>query len=962
MLDPASITAGVTAITAGVTALTSAVGAALGSVTVNATLSAIGGGLAGNTAMEFAKGACRKAADSVGLLRHHLTRLDPRENHILLRAMVMAYWQSIAQVAEQHRLTRSDGGGPLLDLIDRCDARSELAKTANPATLSKDEWESAIEGAYTDLTALVAQDMKDPASASAREGPAKLAWKALRAEFPEAADMAFERSFFENWFYAFTVNFQFAATTDPQVRDLLLLHLFSEIPSREPEAILNAFEQLGDAIRTELAGVHTAIDAMHTDIGHQIAEGTHKILSSISGGIAAAARPAPLTTETILLDVNPNKRIFAREDEAALLRRTFARDDVRIVSIVAPPGFGKSSVFLLAARRIGEESPPTGDSRSGGLTGIVLLDLRRKDNQDFLASLADRVQRITRVEPPSLGILPEGEKSVAFLKYLASAGSFWLALDNAEEFLDSRRPEFLVFLKEFCRLGHSSRIVLLSRSAWAAAQNPPLHVTLAEIRDALREGIPEEDAMALFRQCFSSGEGSRFALLADPLVRGIVTRLHRMPMAIEQFAGYLNARAAEFPEGNRFEREIRNSNLLRLFNPENPEAFLLGVIRAHVEHLSAREQSLLTLVAWAGMPVPHSGLSAVDRAFHADAATSVLTQLANSGLLERTAGTAAEGIAFGMHAIVREAIGGHALPDLETVVSALMEAGYAEATAREYRPALTLFTLSERGTRRLVEEEDRRELEDDLAMALMNRGTALGSLQRLPEAVTDYDAAIAILRRLVEEENRRELENGLAMALMNRGNALRRLQRLPEAVTDCDAAIAIRRRLVEEENHRELENDLASALVYRGNALQSLQRLPEAVTDYDEAIAILRRLVEEENHRELENDLASALMNRGIALGSLQRLPEAVTDYDAAIAIRRRLVEEENHRELENDLAMACYNAAFAFDRLDDHGRACDLAREALRLWKELVDAGMDQIQDDLADARALVTHLGCLK
>jgi tetratricopeptide (TPR) repeat protein len=733
----------------------------------------------------------------------------------------------------------------------------------------------------------------------------------------------------------------------------------------------------------------------------------------------------------------------------------------------------------------------------------VLLDLRLKENQDFLASLADRVQRITRVEPPSLGFLPDGEKSVAFLKYLASAGSFWLTLDNAEEFLDARRPEFLAFLKDFCRLGHSSRIVLLSRSAWTAAQNPPLHMALTEIRDALRKGIPEEDAMALFRQCFSSGEGSRFALLPDSLVRRIVMRLHRMPMAIEQFAGYLNARAAEFPEGGGFEREIRNSNLLRLFNPENPEAFLLGVIRAHVEHLSEREQLLLTVVAWAGMPVPKSGLSAVDRAFHPDAATSVLTQLANSGLLERTAGTTAEGIAFGMHAIVREAIGDHAPPDLATVVSALMEAGYAELTAREHRPALALYTLGVLGLRRLVEEEsrrelenvlagalmnggnalsglqrlleavkdhdaaiailrrlveeeDRRELENDLAAALINRGVALLRLQRLPEAVEDYDAAIAILRRLVEEENSRELENDLAAALMNRGIALRRLQRLPEAVEDYDAAIAIRRRLVEEENRRELESDLSAALMNRGTALSNLQRLPEAVTDYDAAIAILRRLVEEENRRELESDLAAALMNRGNALWGLQRLPEAVTDHDGAIAILRRLVEEENRRELENDLAaalmnrgtalrrlqrlpeavedydaaiairqrlveeenrrelesdlaaalmnrgtalsdlqrlpaavedydaaiailwrlveeenrrelesglaMACYNAALAFDRLDDHGRACDRVREALRLWKELVDAGMDHLEGDLADAQALVTRLGCLK
>src|SRR5271157_1697572 len=181
MLDPVSITAGVTV-------LTSAVGAAVGKISVDAAVSAMGSGLAGNTAMELAKAACRKAAGSVELLRDHLTRLDPRANHILFRSMVFAYWQSIAQVADQHckllNFTRSEGGGPLLDLIDTCRARMNSAKTSALGTVAEAAWKSAIESAYSDLTALVAQGLKDSTSGSEREGPALLAWKALQAEFP----------------------------------------------------------------------------------------------------------------------------------------------------------------------------------------------------------------------------------------------------------------------------------------------------------------------------------------------------------------------------------------------------------------------------------------------------------------------------------------------------------------------------------------------------------------------------------------------------------------------------------------------------------------------------------------------------------------------------------------------------------------------------------------------------------
>jgi tetratricopeptide (TPR) repeat protein len=112
------------------------------------------------------------------------------------------------------------------------------------------------------------------------------------------------------------------------------------------------------------------------------------------------------------------------------------------------------------------------------------------------------------------------------------------------------------------------------------------------------------------------------------------------------------------------------------------------------------------------------------------------------------------------------------------------------------------------------------------------------NLGRLEEAVSAYDEAIAVCRRTVEQEGRRELANDLAMALMNRGNALAGLGQLEEAVSAYDEAIAVCRRLVEQEGRRELANDLARALLNKTLVLEEQQRFPEAVDGYAEAIRL----------------------------------------------------------------------------------------------------------------------------
>jgi tetratricopeptide (TPR) repeat protein len=285
------------------------------------------------------------------------------------------------------------------------------------------------------------------------------------------------------------------------------------------------------------------------------------------------------------------------------------------------------------------------------------------------------------------------------------------------------------------------------------------------------------------------------------------------------------------------------------------------------------------------------------------------------------------------------------------LAAALMNKGNALQGLGRLAEAVGCYDEAIAARRRLVHDEGRAELANDLAAALMNKGNALLGLGRPGEALGCYDEAIAARRRLVHDEGRAELANDLALALMNKGNALQGLGRLAEAVGCYDEAIAALRRLVHDEGRAGLD-DLARALVNKGNALDSLGRPAEAVGCYDEGIAALRRLVHDEGRAELADDLARALMNKGVPLGSLGRPAEAVGCYDEAIAALRRLVHDEGRAELANDLARVLLNKGNALQRLGRLDEAVGRYEEAIAVRRRLVhDEGRAELADDLARA-----------
>jgi tetratricopeptide (TPR) repeat protein len=773
----------------------------------------------------------------------------------------------------------------------------------------------------------------------------------------------------------------------------------------EVAALRDAIRKAADAAESAAPSAYNvmlkaAISEYQNDVNAKLDLNFQRVLDELAELKTALANPRTAPVKEPLINLpNTTKEILARDHEARELLDALRCPGPGIVSITAPPGFGKSAVFALALRL----ALLNGNAREAGLDGIAVLDA--KTAAPGIASFASLLGRITGLQEiaarfTSAAECPGGSLRDLFFDFVRQAGKVWLVVENAEEVLvtaEAAAADFGELLNAWCQAGHEGKLLLLTRRP--VYPTLECHRRMSDVEKALLGGLPEEAAVKLLRQRLVH---TRFYSTAESLLRQIVQRLHRVPMALEQFAGYLHWHEQGIEIDQHF---LDRSDLLRLRASEQMEDLLLRVIGQTLELLDAPSISMLRVAAWAGISVPFSGLTAL----HEDGGAA-LTQLVRSNLLLAAEGTAAEGRSFDVHALIREALAdsfGSAL-DFAHISWTFGKAGGSEWEKGQFRPALSLYVLAERAARVegerdelakairnrgnalanlgrleealsasnesiaiyrvLVQDEHRLELRDVMATTIMNRGNALARLGRLEEALSAYDESIAIHRVLVLGEHRLELRNDMAIAIMNRGNALTDLGRLNEALLDYDESIAVYRVLVQDENRLELRNDMAKALTNRGLALKNLSRLKEALSASDESIAIYRVLVQDEHRLELRNDMAGAIINWGVALTDLGRLEEAVSAYKESIAIYRVLVKDEHRLESRNYLALALFNLAAAYEQqrtmrvasVITSKAALDAVHEACQLWEDLIiEEGMTHLEQNLAWAKRLEARIG---
>jgi len=288
--------------------------------------------------------------------------------------------------------------------------------------------------------------------------------------------------------------------------------------------------------------------------------------------------------------------------------------------------------------------------------------------------------------------------------------------------------------------------------------------------------------------------------------------------------------------------------------------------------------------------------------------------------------------------------------NMERLASLLFDKALIHKTADDIPGAIQSFNGCIAIYERLVEQEGRRDLANELAGIYMNKAIAVKALGDLRGAVALYDRCITIRECIEEKEEQRDISDDLALACMNKAVTLKALGDLCGAVALYDRCIAILERLVERKGRRELANNLAGAYLNKANAMHARGDLCGAVEMYDHCILIRERLIEQEGQHELNNALAGTCMNKAVTLKALGNMHGAVALYDRSIAIYERLVEREGRSELASDLAVACMNKATAVKALGDLRGAVALYDRSIAIYERLVELeGRSELADDLA-------------
>ena len=260
------------------------------------------------------------------------------------------------------------------------------------------------------------------------------------------------RQFFvEYWFEFFAVNFQLQMQ-DPQVAPLLTGKLFAEIREREGGPAIDS-QRLMTAIETGFAGVHEHMDRMEAKV------------AAIQESLGRQQR-APVREPVIGL-LNTHQQIVGRDEEARALLEALRVPGPALVSLTAPPGFGKSA--LLA--RVVALAMPGLNPAEAGLEGLAVLDARQES--PTMAALASLLGRITgwqetaaRFQEASSEAVSGGALRTLFFDFLRQAGPLWLVIENAERaMLPETDPELRALLKSWCEFDHSAKLILLSRQA-----------------------------------------------------------------------------------------------------------------------------------------------------------------------------------------------------------------------------------------------------------------------------------------------------------------------------------------------------------------------------------------------------------------------------------------------------------------------------------------------------------------
>lgn len=593
-----------------------------------------------------------------------------------------------------------------------------------------------------------------------------------------------------------------------------------------------------------------------------------------------------------------------REVHHAELSAMMRAHDTSIIVVVAPAGFGKTTLVAGVLHEL------FGDTQSLPEAGGLLHYQPQKPTDVYLKLILDNAVRlfghVPQTDDDNGDISPEEtmrQQIRSFFNVIDDVGGLWIVIENFEVFLDGNGSLTTDDLREFLRSAVERHVRCTTpavRFLLSSRQRPKLRLPAdVEVKWIdLSKAMSTEEATRLL------AGASEAAMDADEqhAMAELAKLVHYIPMGLVSAAQYARHGVSSL----RFASIVREPALLAAFHAfdRDSQQGLKHMLRLQIEQLSDEAQCILGAMSIFFTPVP----------------TNILRQTAgmpNDGFdvafraLDRAQLLSAQASVHELHAVVREAVAVNASPDARRILHARAAKAFA-SIAKNEEDWLTIEDLHPQ----LSQIEHLMAIERyEEAMKVLRRIQLLGlskggHYQKIIELRTRLAKAIGLLERPdLQAENYRSL----GLPLIRTGDSVR-------AHAMLDRARRLSESLPNQREHMLSWNTLG--VMYGTQRKMELARV-----HYERALAIAR-----------ERDLGPHMI--AVRLCNLSEVYRSLTDFararecaTEALEIYRTIDPWESLRHLPFvGIAWSELNAvSFAEGRYRDASYYSDLATSIAR-------------------------------
>ncbi len=685
------------------------------------------------------------------------------------------------------------------------------------------------------------------------------------------------------------------------------------------------------------AEVNTPTDVQQTSVQQAIAlfqEGLRQ----------QAERARQISREPIPISLPRLRGTFVdREKEQENILEWLRMDDLHLVVIVAPGGYGKTELMTKVIKAIAPGTSITVEDVQG------LLYVRCLHGDVTLGSIFEDAGRIVGKRDEFRETYAAKELTLArkleyFFRELSRAGNVWVVLDNFEDLLAEDDtivdPEIREFLETANAVEHTVRVIATTRAI------PRLGASRKIKKLDLSSGLPEEAAIRFLQE-----EGADYGLADcdETILLQFVRRVHCIPKALESVLGYLEEHYPDI----QLSHLLSDEHLFADFDRHDMENGLKKLVAEQFNDQSPDAKLVLYVLSIFPKPAPQAALRYILPGIESTELAALLTRLEKNRLIKR------QGDAYDLHPIVRsfviDQVPKDDAHDTESPEQRKKEvlltfthlhtraAGFFKELrkpkaewktigdlephiqeihhlicAKRYDDAAQVLGIIDSNYLRLwgyyhlvieLREKLMGRIEDpDLkSQNIGNLGLAYMLTGNVKKSILLMEEALAIEREIGDK-------NGEEIWLGNLGTAYSKLGEVRKAIEYYEKALTIAREISNKKGEGTWLGNL-------GSAYSKLGEVRKAIEYYEEALAIERE-IGDKNGEEIW------LGNLGTAYSKLGEAMKAIEYYEKALTIAREISDKNGEGTCLGNLGTAYSNLGEVRKAIEYHEKALTIARE----------------------------------